>query len=96
MAPSSLLFYIGLDSKLENVDHHTLFFDEDFDNHAKEIYDDPKWPSSPLFYMSCSSVTDPTVAPKGKENIVILIPLAPGLEDSQQMRNHYFDMVLTK
>ena len=96
MAPSSLLFYIGVDKKLENVDHHTLFFDEDFDNHAKEIYDDPKWPSSPLFYMSCSSITDSTVAPNGKENIVILIPLAPGLEDSQKMRDHYFEMVLDR
>jgi phytoene desaturase len=93
MAPSSLLFYIGLDKKLENIDHHTLFFDEDFDNHAREIYDDPKWPVSPLFYMSCSSITDPTVAPAGKENVVFLIPLAPGLEDSNKMREHYFDMV---
>ena len=93
MAPSSLLFYVGLDKKLENIDHHTLFFDEDFDNHAREIYDDPKWPASPLFYMSCSSITDSTVAPAGKENIVFLIPLAPGLEDSNKMREHYFDMV---
>ena len=65
MAPSSLLFYIGIDKKLENVNHHTLFFDENFDEHAKEIYDNPSWPKSPLFYMSCASITDDTIAPKG-------------------------------
>jgi len=96
MAPSSLLFYIGLDKKLKNIDHHTLFFDQDFDIHAEEIYDDPKWPTSPLFYMSCSSVTDNTVAPKGGENVVILIPLAPGLEDSDQMRENYFNIILER
>ena len=96
MAPSSLLFYIGLDKKMNNTQHHTLFFDQDFDEHAKEIYDDPKWPTSPLFYMCCSSVTDDTVAPKGKENIMILIPLAPGLEDTNKMREFYFDMILKR
>tara|TARA_B100001093_G_scaffold467941_1_gene487502 strand:+ start:4452 stop:5930 length:1479 start_codon:yes stop_codon:yes gene_type:complete len=96
MAPSSLLFYIGLDKKMKDVEHHTLFFDQDFDEHAKEIYDDPKWPAAPLFYMSCTSITDPTVAPEGKENVVILIPLAPGLDDSQKMREHYFEMILKR
>ena len=96
MAPSSLLFYLGVNKKLDNINHHTLFFDEDFDEHAKEIYDNPSWPKSPLFYMSCSSMTDPSVAPKGMENIVILIPLAPGLEDSDEMREHYFNMILKR
>mgnify|MGYP000663348956 CR=1 FL=1 len=96
MAPSSLLFYIGVDKKLENVNHHTLFFDEDFDEHAKEIYDNPSWPKSPLFYMSCASITDDTIAPKGMENLMILIPLAPGLDDSEKMREHYFQIVLKR
>ncbi|MGB5227240.1 MAG: phytoene desaturase family protein, partial [Eudoraea sp.] len=48
-APSSLLFFIGFDKKLENVEHHNLFFDTDFGQHASEIYDNPKWPSRPLF-----------------------------------------------
>ena len=35
--------------------------------HAKDIYDAPRWPEKPLFYLSCPSLTDPTVAPKGKK-----------------------------
>lgn len=96
MAPSSLLFYVGVDKKLSNLNHHTLFFDEDFDEHAKEIYDNPSWPKKPLFYMSCSSISDETVAPKGMENLVFLIPLAPGLEDSDEMREKYFHMILKR
>ena len=81
-APSSLLFYVGFDKKIENVSHHTLFFDTDFDQHAKEIYDNPKWPTKPLFYVSFPSKTDDTVAPKGQEAGIFLIPIAPGIEDS--------------
>ena len=96
MAPSSLLFYVGINKKLSNVRHHNLFFDQDFDQHAKEIYDDPKWPENPLFYLSCPSITDSTVAPEDNENLMFLIPLAPGLKDSEEMREKYFNMVLKR
>lgn len=96
MAPSSLLFYLGIDKKLANLQHHNLFFDEDFGVHAKEIYDHPQWPSKPLFYVCCPSVTDPSVAPAGKENLFILIPVAPGIEDTDATREKYFAMVMKR
>ncbi|MDG1690478.1 MAG: phytoene desaturase family protein, partial [Flavobacteriales bacterium] len=96
MSPSSLLFYVGVDKRLNNLNHHNLFFDADFDQHAKEIYDNPKWPKNPLFYLSCPSITDPSLAPKGNENLMFLIPLAPGLEDTNEMREKYFDIVLKR
>ena len=96
LAPSSLLFYLGLNKKLSNVTHHTLFFDKDFSNHAKEIYQNPKWPNEPLFYMSCPSVTDNSIAPSGMENIMLLIPLAPGLDDAEEMREKYFNIMLER
>ena len=60
MAPSGLLFYLGFDRVLPDLEHHTLFFDESLDQHSTEIYDEPQWPSKPLFYTSCASKTDPT------------------------------------
>ena len=95
-APSSLLFYIGIDKKVKNVSHHTLFFDVDFDAHASEIYDNAKWPDEPLFYANFPSISDPDMAPKGKEACFILIPIAPGLEDTESLRKKYFDIVLTR
>jgi phytoene desaturase len=95
-APSSLLFYVGFDKKLKNVDHHTLFFDVDFDVHAKAIYDNPAWPEKPLFYASFPSITDDSCAPKDKEAGIFLIPLAPGLEDTKQLREEYFEKILTR
>ncbi|MFD0991197.1 phytoene desaturase family protein [Mariniflexile jejuense] len=95
-APSSLLFYVGFDKKLKNVNHHTLFFDVDFDVHAEAIYDKPKWPENPLFYASFPSKTDDSSAPTGKEAGIFLIPLAPGIEDTQELRNIYFDKILTR
>ncbi len=96
MAPSSLLFYLGVDKKLENLHHHNLFFDEDFELHAQEIYEDPKWPSKPLFYVCAPSVTDASVAPVGKENIFVLIPLAPDLEDTEALREKYYNIVMER
>lgn len=96
MAPSSLLFYIGLDKKLPGLHHHNLFFDEDFAQHAHEIYEDPQWPSKPLFYVCAPSVTDPSVAPEGCENLFFLVPLAPDLEDTDEQREHYFDMIVER
>lgn len=96
MAPSSLIFYLGINKKLKNLLHHNLFFDEDFQLHSKEIYDTPIWPSAPLFYVSAPSVTDPSVAPEGHENLFILIPVAPDLDDPETTREYYFQLVMNR
>jgi len=95
-APSSLLFYVGFNKKLKNVEHHNLFFDTDFENHAEDIYDNPKWPDNPLFYVNFPSVTDKSMAPKGCETGFFLIPIAPGLEDTQELRQQYFDIIINR
>jgi phytoene desaturase len=95
MAPSSLIYYVGLNKKLKGVTHHSLFFDTDFAVHGSEIYTDPTWPSDPLFYASVPSVTDTTVAPAGCENLFLLIPIAAGLEgDTEEVREKYFKIVI--
>ncbi len=95
-APSSLLFYIAFDKKLKNIDHHTLFFDTDFNSHASAIYDKAKWPNDPMFYCNFPSVTDDTFAPKGKESATVLIPIAPGIEDTNEIREKYFNIVIDR
>ena len=95
-APSSLLFFIGLDKKVKNVSHHTLFFDVDFDAHARSIYDTPEWPKDPLFYGNFPSITDGSMAPEGKEACFLLIPIGPGIEDTEEMRDKYFNMVIER
>lgn len=95
-APSSLLFYVGFNKKLERIEHHNLFFDTDFEQHAKEIYDTPNWPENPLFYANFPSKTDPSMAPKECETGFFLIPIAPGLSDTPMMRDSYFDLILER
>jgi phytoene desaturase len=85
---------VGLNKKLKNLRHHSLFFDVPFEQHGKEIYSDPKWPTSPLFYVSVSSLTEPGTAPEGCEGIVFLIPIASGLEnDTEELREKYFQII---
>ena len=95
-APSSLLFYIGFDTKLKNVEHHNLFFDTDFELHAKEIYDNPQWPSNPLFYANFPSITDTSMAPKDCETGFFLVPIATNLEDTQELRDQYFELIMNR
>lgn len=96
MAPSSLIYYVGVDRKMDGLRHHNLFFDEPFAPHAHEIYTDPQWPSAPLFYVSCPSKTDPSVAPEGQENLFFLIPLAPDLKDDPEKREIYFERMVQR
>ncbi len=97
LAPSSLLFYVGLNKKLNGVTHHSLFFDTDFSVHGNEIYNNPMWPSNPLFYASVPSVTDASLAPVGCENLFLLIPIAAGLEgDTAEIREKYFNILMDR
>lgn len=96
MSPSSLIFYLGINRKVKNILHHNLFFDESFDVHAKSIYDQPEWPDKPLFYLCSTSVTDKTVAPEGKENLFILIPVATGLTSTEEDREKYLNICLER
>lgn len=95
-APSSLLFYVGFNKRLENIEHHNLFFDTDFEKHAHEIYDSAQWPSKPLFYANFPSKTDRTMAPEGCETGFFLIPIATGLSDTPELRNQYFDIIVDR
>ena len=96
LAPSSLLFYVGFDKKIKEVCHHTLFFDSDFDKHAVQIYDEPSWPEKPLFYANFPSLTDPSFAPENKEAGFFLIPIAPGIEDTPEIREAYFNHIMDR
>lgn len=96
LAPSCLIFYLGVNTKVNRLNHHTLFFDEDLKQHSHEIYKEPQWPAKPLFYVCCPSVTDPSVAPAGHENLFVLMPLAPDLKDPEAVREQYFTLIMDR
>lgn len=96
MAPSSLLFYLGIVKKIEGLDHHNLFFDASFEQHANELYTTPQWPTDPLMYVCCPSKTDKSVAPNGCENLFVLIPTAPGLQDSEDIIERYYNIAIQR
>ena len=97
LAPSCILYYVGLNKKIDNLLHHSLFFDVSFNQHADEIYKNPRWPADPLFYLSASSKTDDTVAPAGCENLVFLIPIASDLKnDTEEVIEYYFDKIINR
>ena len=97
MAPSSLLYYLGIKGEVPNVLHHNLFFDHELDQHAAELYTHPQWPTKPLFYASAPSKTDKSIAPEGCENMFLLMPTAPGLAgDSEEVREKYYHIMMDR
>ncbi len=96
LAPSCLIFYLGLNKQLQSLNHHTLFFDEELHPHSLEIYKKPEWPEKPLFYVCCPSKTDTTVAPIGHENLFLLMPIAPALNDTEEIREKYFKIMIQR
>jgi phytoene desaturase len=95
-APSCLIYYLGVNKKINKLQHHNLFFDADFEKHAESIYKFSEWPAEPLFYVCCPSKTDGEVAPEGMENIFILVPIATGLEDTEEKRESYFAGIIKR
>jgi len=95
-APSCLIYFLGITKKIPALHHHTLFFDEDLLEHSKDIYENPRWPADPLFYVCCPSQTDDTLAPRGHETLFLLMPIATGLEDNEKLREKYFSIMLKR
>ncbi len=95
-APSALLYFVAFDKKLDNISHHTLFFDSSFIEHAETIYDTPRWPDKPLFYGSFPSISDNNLAPQGKECGIFLIPVATGIKDTPELRETYFLQIISR
>lgn len=95
-APSCLIFYLGISEKIPDLLHHTLFFENDLDEHIHSIYETGTWPENPLFYACCPSKTDPSVAPSGKENLFLLLPLPIGVRDEEPLRESYLHHMLSR
>ncbi len=94
-APTCLLFYLGVNKRIDSIENHNLFFDSDFERHAEDIYSNHKWPDEPLFYLSATSKTDST-APEGYENLFILIPLSTEIEEADSIIDNYYNMVIER
>jgi phytoene desaturase len=94
IAPSAYLLFLGLDKPIERFIHHNLYFHPNWIDHFDDIFKHPKWPKDFSYYVSCITKTDPNTAPKGCENVFVLIPVAPGLKDDEKIRQKYFDITI--
>ncbi|MFM6980160.1 MAG: phytoene desaturase family protein, partial [Micrococcales bacterium] len=78
--PSALLLYLGVKGELNMLDHHTLLNTDNWDENFKKVFKkaDGKSviPNPASLYICKPSATDPSVAPKGYENVFVLVPIA--------------------
>jgi phytoene desaturase len=94
-APGAFLLYLGVEGELDTLEHHTLILPTDWQSHFESIFDNPTWPTDPSYYVNVPSQTDPTVAPDGHSTVVVLVPIAPGLDDTDAIREQYREKVLS-
>ncbi|MCL9816583.1 phytoene desaturase family protein [Natronocalculus amylovorans] len=93
-APSAFLIYLGVEGDVEPLAHHTLVIPTNWEPHFEEIFENPAWPDDPAYYLCVPSKTDDTVAPEGHSNLFALVPIAPDLEDTPEIREQYRELVL--
>lgn len=94
MAPSAFILYLGIDKQLPQLDHHNLFLANDWEEHFDEIFRNPGWPDKPSYYICNPNKTEKGLAPEGKENLFVLVPVAAGLEDTEELRNSYANKII--
>lgn len=94
MAPSAFIMYLGVEGEIPSLQHHNLLFAENWEENFQQIFKTPTWPTDPSLYVCCPSKTDPTVAPAGKENLFVLVPIASGLDYTDESMEEYTDFIL--
>lgn len=94
-APSAFLLFLGVKGKLPKLLHHTLYFGNDWKGHFQEVFESNTWPKDPSIYISKPSATDPSVAPKNHENIMILVPISTKIDDSKNKQEEYADYIIS-
>jgi phytoene desaturase len=95
LAPSAFIVYLGLNRSIPHLRHHNLYLAQNWEAHFEAIFDQPAWPENPSYYVACPSKTDGSVAPPGCENLFILVPVAPGLNDSDQVREAFYEKIIS-
>lgn len=94
VSASGYLLFLGIDGKVPHLAHHNFIAEADWKTYFADIFDTPRWPSNPSLYICAPSVTDSSVAPAGKENLFVLMPLAAGLSDTPEQRSEYRERIL--
>lgn len=95
LAPSAFLLYLGIKGKIPKLQHHTLYFGDDWDEHFKSVFTSKKWPKNPSVYINVTSRSDKKVAPPGHENLMVLVPVAPGLSETEESKKTYAKFIIS-
>ncbi|WP_210443391.1 phytoene desaturase family protein [Nocardioides sp. SYSU D00065] len=74
--PGAVLAMLGVEGRLPELAHHSLFFTADWEQNFGDIFGaDARVPDPASIYVCKPSQTDPTVAPEGCENLFVLVPV---------------------
>lgn len=74
--PGAVLVLLGVEGRLPQLPHHSLFFTQDWDRNFGDIFGpEARVPDPASIYVCKPSETDASVAPEGCENLFVLVPV---------------------
>lgn len=94
MGPSAFILYLGLNDTVDTLIHHNLRFSVNWKENFKDVFDTPRFPDDPSYYVCCPTKTDTTIAPAGKDLLFVLVPVAAGIEFTEEQRKEYRDKII--
>jgi len=74
-----LTFYIGLQCKLPQVNHHNYFLGGNYEEYANNVLKNPDSLEKPYYYVNVVSKHNPDCAPEGCESLFFVCPV-PNLQ----------------
>lgn len=95
IAPSAFIMYLGIKGQMQSLAHHTLFLDDDWMTFFNSLFNGSEWPENPSYYVSCTSKTDPSVAPKGHDNLFVTVQVAPDVPDTPAQRERFAKKIIS-
>ncbi|MEX2477336.1 MAG: phytoene desaturase family protein [Gracilimonas sp.] len=77
---SGFVMMLGINKIYPELEHHNIFFSEDYEKEFNQIFQEKVMPDDPTIYIANTSHSDPEHAPNNSSNLFVLIN-APYLTD---------------
>jgi len=83
-----LTFYIGINKKLPQVEHHNYFLGDNYEDYAKDVMKNPGILEKPYYYVNVVSKHNNECAPEGCEALFFVCPVPNLLYKSDWSDKH--------
>ena len=91
-----LTIYVGVNEKLQDIEHHNYFLGDNFESYAKNVMKNPDTLEKPYYYVNVLSKSNPDCSPEGCEALFFVCPV-PNLiyKNEWSDKEHIADSIIS-